>query len=224
MFCWLFHIRSGTLLGMYGLDDKTGNTGVQGRYFWRISNNDAEDARSKCLKWASFQQKTDSLSSYNLNFRQDQRMACPCSVWQAWNDRRFIWDWMSSWPKWCYRSRRSIYLERLTPDQGVVTVKLTQLCCYSTEWPGDWGALKTGPPDGGRVEVEVLNQWSSSVEEVYTDQQAYKYCCVDYPMCSIFYENRPSDNCALYNPPIIRKLKYIAVVHFLIFKKRDNGN
>lgn len=214
---------------MYVLDNKPGNTGVLGRHFWRIENNDAEDGRQKCLKWTSLHESLDFLSEYNMKVRLDRRMACPCSgSGQAQLDRRFIWDWWNSWPKWCFRSRLSINLELYSRDKGILTFTLKQLCCYSTQWPGDWGALKTGPPDGGRLEVEVFNQRSLRVEEVLTDQEAYKHCCVDTPLCSLFYKYRPSDNCDLYVPPITRKCRLfyskflytgISIYLFILTKK-----
>ena len=198
-------ISSGTLHGMFSLDDKEGNTGLLGRYFWRIENNNAKDALDKCYTWASFQDlDINILPWYNLMVREDWRMACPCTAWQAWFDSRFRWDWKYSWPKWCFRSIRSKSFTHFSPNKGLITFKMTQLCCYSTEWPGDWAALKTGPPDGSRVEVESSYDWSNSVEDTFTDLQAYKYCCVDIPMCTLFYHYRPSDNCDLYIPPIRR--------------------
>ena len=192
------------MLGMYSLDDKAGNTGVLGRYFWRIENNIVKNAREKCFTWALVQENVNFLYWHNKLVRQDWRMACPCSVRQAWFDRRFFWDWRSSWPKMCFRSRSSRIFSHYSPNMGFVTIAMTQLCCYSTRWPGDWGSLKIGPPDGSRVKVEVF-YGQNHVEEVFTDLQAYKYCCVDIPLCNLFYRYRPSDNCDYYVPPIRRK-------------------
>ena len=207
---------------MYDLDDKPGNTDVHviGRHFWRIENSDAKDARGKCLTWASLQEDIDFLSWHNVTVREDARMACPCSLWQAWFDRRFIWDWRSLWPKLCFRSVRSKTLKYDIPKQGNVTLTITQLCCYSTQWPGDWGALKIGPPDGSRVKVESFHNRSNDVEGLFTDLEAYKYCCVDTTLCRLFYQHRPSDDCSRYEPPIIRKffvffLRYVCVFAFL---------
>ena len=190
---------------MYDLDDNPGNTDLLGRHFWRIENNNVKNALEKCLTWVSFQEYVKFLKLHSLLVRRDGRMACPCSVRQAWFDRRFVWDWRSSWPKWCFRSRRSKYYRNYIPHIGFVTFKMTQLCCYSTQWPGDWGALKIGPPDGSRVQVEAFGYSLNRVEEFFTDLKAYKYCCVDIPLCRLFYLYRPSDNCRLYIPPIRRK-------------------
>ena len=34
----------------------------------------------------------------------------------------------------------------------------------------------------------------------YTDEQAYKSCCVDSLNCRLFYDLRPSDSCSNYVP------------------------
>ena len=203
---------------MDSLDDKPGNTELLGRFFWRIENNNAKDALDKCYAWASFHERDiDILSWYNLMVREDSRMACPCTEWQAWFDSRFIWEWRFSWLKLCYRSRRSKSFTYYIPGKGLVTIKITQKCCYSTEWPGDWAALKKGPPDGSRVHVQTVYHWSDDEEETFTDEQAYKYCCVDIPLCKLFYHYRPSDNCDLYIPPPRRKNLFLLFLISFIY-------
>ena len=202
---------------MFALDDKLGNTGVVGRYFWRIEKNNVRNALEKCLTWTLFQRKVNFFYWYIRLVRRDWRMACPCSVRQAWWDRRFFWDWRSSWPRMCFRSRRAKYFTyRSRHFVGYVRFRMTQVCCYSTQWPGDWGALKTGPPDGSRVEVRTYYYRWNHVEEIFTDLQAYKYCCVDVPLCPLFYYYRPSDFCLFYRPPIRRKFYFMIISDFFV--------
>ena len=193
---------------MYNLDKKPGNTGILGRHFWRIENIKRKDALAKCFTWAVFQEYFNFRVWYYLRVRSDRRMACPCTVWQAVLDRgRFVWDWRQfPWPKWCFRSRRFKYFYHYSTDFGWVIFKTRQLCCYSTELK-DWGALKIGPPDGSRIVVEPSYYWSKRVEEVFSDLEAYDVCCVDTPLCNLFYLYRPSDTCRLYRPPRRRKLR-----------------
>ena len=192
---------------MYNLDKKVGNTGMMGRHFWRIENSDGRSALDKCFSWAYLQEYIDFRYWYNREMRWDWRIACPCTGWQAWLDwGRFFWDWRKySWPDWCFESRRSKYIFHYSPGKGFIYFKMTQMCCYSTDWQ-NWGALKVGSPDGSRVKVEAHYYWWNRVETVYTDEEAYKYCCVDIPLCNLFYRYRPSDNCRLYRPPRRRKL------------------
>ena len=191
---------------MLNLDDKKGNTELTGRYFWRIENSDSTGSLDKCFTWAYLQEFVNILDWYNRQVRWDWRMACPCSGWQAWFDGgRFRWDWrVYSWPDWCFESTRSKYFYYYSHNKGLIYFRMTQMCCYSTDWQ-DWASLKIGAPDGSRVKVDVYYYWWNRAETVYTDLQAYKHCCVDIPFCDFYYNYRPSDDCSLYRPPRRRK-------------------
>ena len=190
---------------MYNLDKKKGNTGLLGKYFWRIEDSDGRSALEKCYSWAGRNIyelspiRTSILDWYNL-LNSDWEMACPCTWWQASLDRgRFSWIWWYSWPEVCYVSRRSKFVFYYTVT-GLVGLRLRQECCYSTDFE-DWGSLKFGPPDGGHVKVTTF----TSSQTFPTDDEAYKYCCVDANQCDLFYLFRPSDSCSLYRPPPRRR-------------------
>lgn len=193
---------------MYNLDRKAGNTGLLGRHFWRIENSNVKNALEKCLTWTFLQKKVNVREWYDQLILSDWQMACPCTEWQAWLDwGRFSWDWWYSWPEMCYESRRSKFIPYSDSATGLRGFRLRQQCCYSTQWK-DWGSLKVGPPNGGRVQVKAVYNWfneANEMEKVYSDQEAYKYCCVDTPSCDLFYLYRPSDSCSLYRPPRRRK-------------------
>ncbi|XP_074618589.1 uncharacterized protein LOC141877470 isoform X2 [Acropora palmata] len=183
---------SGSILGMYNLDKRMGNTDLLGRYFWRIESSDEKGAFEKCFSWVNYQIETNFIFWYYWRIRWDRRMACPCTFWQAFFDRgRFYWDWYFSWPEICFRSRRFFYFSY----HGFGS----QLCCYSTEWE-DFGALKIGPPEGGHISVTRYNTYYGKTE-VLTDTEAYKFCCVEGFFCDLFYQYRPSDTCQFYRPP-----------------------
>ena len=197
---------------MHNLDKEKGNTGSLGRYFWRIEDSDGKDALEKCFTWAFLNELANINYWYNLRIKSDWQMACPCTWWQAWLDwGRFSWIWSYSWPKVCYESRRSKFLYHDSTLTGLVELRLTQECCYSTDWE-DWGSLKLGPPDGGHVKVTAFHYWSNHSTTFYLDDMAYKYCCVDIPRCDLFYLHRPSDNCSLYRPPP-RRMYIIVCCH-----------
>lgn len=196
---------------MYDLDKKEGNTGLQGRYFWRTDNSNGQGALEKCFSWVIFNEHWEFRYWYYRLIESDWEMACPCTGWQAWFDRgRFSWSWWNSWPDWCFDSRRSKFFYIDTRSAGRVGVLMRQQCCYSTQWE-DWASLKQGPPDGGRVKVTLFYDRYNRVQTFYTDEQAYQYCCVDLPFCHLFYAYRPSDSCWLYRPPIRREF-YIMIV------------
>ncbi|XP_078366622.1 mucin-like protein [Oculina patagonica] len=199
---------SATLLGMYDLPITVGNTGLPGKHFWRVEKSNANDALEKCLTWTFLQKKIDVHKWYEQLIRSDWQMACPCTFWQARLDGgRFSWNWRYSWPELCYASRRSKFIPYSNARIGLRGFQLRQKCCYSTQWE-NWGSLKVGPPDGGRVEVTADYDWfnmMNEVEKVYSDQEAYKYCCVDTHLCDMFYFFRPSDDCLLYRAPRRRK-------------------
>ena len=180
-----------------------------GRHFWRIENSNVKNALEQCLSWTALQKKVNVHEWYDQLIRSDWQMACPCTFRQARLDRgRFSWNWRYSWPKLCYESRRFKFIPYSNTRTGLMGFQLRQKCCYSTQWE-DWGSLKVGPPVGGRVEVTAVYNWFSEVnemEKIYSDQEAYKYCCVDSPsLCDVFYFYRPSDSCSLYIPPPRRK-------------------
>ena len=167
-----------------------------------------KDSLDKCMAWSMRQRELNMLDRYDKLIRSDWRMACPCTEWQAWLDwGRFSWDWWSSWPDWCYESRRVKFIPFPAMNNNIRGFTVRQQCCYSTNWE-DWGSLKVGLPDGGHVKVTAVDDWFNQVEEMeemYTDRQAYQFCCVDTHMCEHFYFYRPSDHCSLYRPPPRRK-------------------
>ena len=176
---------------MYNLDTKNGNTGLLGRYFWRIEDSNGEGALEQCLAWTVQNREENILHWYNNEIKSDPEMACPCTFWQAWLDwGRFSWEWWFSWPQLCFESRRSKFID--STRTGFSDLWLRQECCYSTNWQ-DWGSLKLDPPDAGHLKVITTT--------FITDEEAYKYCCVDTAQCDLFYRYRPSDDCTLYIPP-----------------------
>ena len=176
-------------------------TGLLGRHFWRIENRDEKGALEKCFTWAHLQEYAEFIY---LKARSNRRMACPCTLFQANLDRgRFFRDRRPfTRPTTCFRSR---LVRTIRPNLGPVSrFIVSQLCCYSAE-SVDFGALKTGSPEGGYILADTYYV-SNGVEKKFTDLEAYNLCCVDTPKCdSVFYPYRPSDECNLYRPRRRRK-------------------
>ena len=188
------------MLGMYNLDKRNGNTGTLGRYFWRIENQERDSDIKKCIDWITFQDDVKFRSWYDQQFRSqssNQRLACPCTIWQALLDRgRFFLDRSYSSSNFCFRSRGSRIFFHIIDDIGFAFFRIRQLCCFS-----DLGFLITGPPDGSHVIAERL----CSVREDTTDKDAKTFCCADRDLCNEYYFYRPSDDCFFYRPPSRRK-------------------
>ena len=192
--------RSGSLLGMYNLDKRTGNTGTLGSYFWRIENQERDSDTKKCIDWITFQDDVKFRFWYDQQFRSqssNRRLACPCTIWQAFLDRgRFFLDRSYSSSNFCFRSRSSRIFFHIVDDLAFAFFRIRQLCCFS-----DLGFLITGPPDGSHVIAERI----CSVREVTTDKDAKTFCCADPDLCNEYYFYRPSDDCSFYRPRRRRK-------------------
>ena len=200
---------------MYNLDKRKGNTDLLGRYFWRIEDREQKDETEKCFTWVSIQDDVNFRSWYNKDIRSDRRMACPCTLSQAWLDRgRFVRDRSHPWPSLCFRSRHFKYFSYDGDDLSNVRFRMSKLCCYSAAVRNEFGSLKTGPPDGSRIIADPFYQfynWKNNEREIYTDIQAHKFCCVDTKLCDLFYLYRPTDDCSLYRPP--RKRTFVVVTY-----------
>ena len=199
------------MLGMYNLDKRTGNTGTLGRYFWRIENQERDSDIKKCIDWITFQDDVIFRFWYDQQFRSrrsNRRLACPCTIWQAFLDRgRFSLDFSYSSSNFCFRSRRSRIFFYFSNDLGFVVFLIRQLCCYSSPF-SDLGFLITGPPDGSHVIAEPLFR----AREVTTDKDAKAFCCADQDFCNAYYFYRPSDDCSFYRPRGRRKFFVVLVL------------
>lgn len=201
------------MLGMYNLDKRKGNTDLFGRHFWRIENREQKDETEKCFSWVSLQHDMDVRSWYNGTIDADERMACPCTLFQAFLDRgRFVRDWNYPWPNVCFRSRIFKYFPYDNGDlDDLVGLRTSKLCCYSA-MRDDFGSLKIGPPDGSRVIADPIYQYykgNNDYRAFYADSQAHKFCCVDTNFCDLFYLYRPTDDCSFYRSPQRRKRLFL---------------
>ncbi|XP_073234800.1 mucin-like protein [Porites lutea] len=203
---------------MYNLDKRNGNTGTLGRYFWRIENQERNGDIKRCIDWITFQDDVLFRFWYDQQFRSqssNRRLACPCTIWQAFLDRgRFSPDFSNPSSNFCLRSRRSRIFIHFSDDLGFVLFRIRQLCCYSFSF-NDFGALITGPPDGSHAIAEPIFGASG----VTTDRDAETFCCADPDLCNLYYFYRPSDDCFFYRPR--RRRWFWGDPHF---RTLDGGN
>ena len=77
-------------------------------------------------------------------------------------------------------------------------LKEGQECCYN-----DNGNLTIGQINGGSVNKYAPKDYKSSVDHIREDILPYIYCCKadKFSQCDKYYQRRPSDNGARYQPP-----------------------
>ena len=154
-----------------------------------MEDHQGDSAREKCFAWHQWH----AWIRWQLLGELSKLEPCPCQLWQAWRDGRFWLDFYT----FCASSRG-----RFIRIRGRDYVYLYQQCCYSTELRS-FGALLLGPPDGGFGNV-LFPYWmyrSNGSYPLYTDSEAYQYCCVQSTECERFYQMRPSRSCFGYRPP-----------------------
>ena len=185
-------------MSIANIDDEKGNTNEDGRWFLRIENNQGTvSARAKCIAWHQWQRQLLAYLDENFPNVFAELEPCPCQVRQAWRDGSFWFDTFD-----CAYSADTIILT-IPIENQVIEVMLYQQCCYSLDLTS-FGALILGVPDGGHVTVEFPESFKNrSADEIgiYSDSEAYDYCCLESNECERFYEYRPSRDCTGYRPP-----------------------
>ncbi|XP_052245038.1 sushi domain-containing protein 2-like isoform X2 [Dreissena polymorpha] len=156
-----------------------------------------------CVKWYNQDKQDMSWLDYLLN--------CPCSLTQAVSDfGRWQPDGSCNLqnaknPNNCFYHTTAVHCVRaVQPVHGA-----GNQCCYSStglliyaedtfqgstpDKGHDWGAA----PYGKKFYVPSLSHW---LEDVVT----FYYCCLwtGYNSCDYYMDQRPTKNCAGYNPPI----------------------
>ena len=156
---------------------------------YQISNtkNIIEENRRTCLEWYSSDTerfRTRDLPAPRILNRFP--LSCPCSLFQAFFDRRYFL--MSTGNVWCYSPRFPRFLGlQLAVDRD---------CCYSLQ-SQDFGALITEGINGGSLLV-IDDLMESYDEDNFLPKS---YCCSDgVGLCDLYYERRPTDNCARFRP------------------------
>ncbi|XP_068712588.1 uncharacterized protein [Montipora foliosa] len=175
--------RSGTV-GVEGIDSLVGNTGIIGKWFFRLENSKGEqDAIQKCLRW--FKNQPDP-ASYT-----DAVESCPCTLRQAFFDERFQWTTPEAPFTYCVYTRFPSAANR------------GRQCCYHTRFDTRFGALIVGYPDGGVIHrYHKLASKSLYLRHQFSDVLGFKYCCVQSKLCERFFRKRPSEGCQNYVPPV----------------------
>lgn len=173
---------------MESIDSLQGNTGIIGKWFFRLENSKGEkDAIQNCLRW--FKDQPDP-ASYT-----DVVEPCPCTLRQAIFDERFQWTAPEAKFTFCVYTRFPSAANR------------GRQCCYHTTPDERFGALIVGYPDGGVIDrFHKLATRSLALKHQFSDVLGFKYCCVQSKLCERYYRKRLSEGCENYLPPVWSKL------------------
>ncbi|XP_068760013.1 mucin-like protein [Montipora capricornis] len=180
----LFNYKRSETVGMESIDSLVGNTGIIGKWFFRLENSKGEqDAIQKCLRW--FKNQPDP-ASYT-----DAVEPCPCTLRQAFFDERFQWIAPEAPFTYCVYTRFPSAANR------------GRQCCYHTRFDTRFGALIVGYPDAGVIHrYHKLASKSLYLKHQFSDVLGFKYCCVQSKLCGRFFKKRPSEGCENYIPPV----------------------
>lgn len=165
------------------LDDRLGEgTQERGRWFYRLEDSPiAQDPRTVCNRWYYAQ------PAYPRYF--DWNWPCPCSVRQAWRDRRYRWYFNQFFDEDCF-----VFNRRHRDIRGV----WRRQCCYSREFSIRDGSLT-------RSGYLLLRPNFPNALGFISDEEAYRACCLQSNLCYLLYEKRPPGQCFWYRPPRIGK-------------------
>ncbi|XP_069036121.1 uncharacterized protein [Lepisosteus oculatus] len=159
-----------------------GNTGQLGQWVYELSRPAVEketEPRGKCQLWA---QREPPPSSWTEGIP-----ACPCHKAQATEDQSFILETLPSKQAPIVQQLRGlrasglVYQSLLANRHGA-----GQKCVYDTE-----GYLVAGYS-------ERYFTVSSVQDYIEKDLLPFQWCCVQSPLCQVYYSKRPADRCEQY--------------------------
>ena len=189
------HPRSATpLVVLIDNDTLLSNVDVAGRLFYRLSNSQSRCAPvTGCVQWYLDDIQINGLSP--LWFRNQSLPPCPCTFFQALQDRRF---------SFVRRTFDAVCFQSFFPSAFGAQTE----CCYRVSlffffriffFEFSDGSLITGPTDGGSA--NRYNSFFSPTLHVQFDLDPFQDCCVDSRLCHLYYQRRPSRSWQDYSPP-----------------------
>ena len=157
-------------------------------FVYKISANPdiIQQLQAQCLSW--YYSDIESYgSSENISDFSKSQIACPCTSFQAWWDRRF-WYFTRKDDSICF-------IESFPNGLGGA-----QECCYSTS-PQMFGALVLqGRSSGGLLRYHPHRpQTINYPNHTEHDRNPQELCC-DVGYCRYYHERRPTQNCKGYVP------------------------
>jgi len=146
-----------------------------------VSQSAIEEQTRLCLEWYSSDIERFRGSPFSISTLDFFTQSCPCSLSQAFFDFRYSLFSITN-NVWCF------LLLFPTVRFGTLT---DRQCCYNF----DFGSLIVGPTDGGSLLI-LDGTFESYNQDNFLPRS---YCC-SVGLCDLYFERRPSDNCARYFP------------------------
>ncbi|XP_019849136.1 PREDICTED: mucin-like protein [Amphimedon queenslandica] len=174
-------LGSGTPGGLlrFGCGDNADFTNIL--YSFSSDNNPAEAA---CLEAYRNDQDLREIGTFEASFAH----TCPCSINQAWFDRRF------RFLQFHRAERVACYINRFPSTYQ-------SMCCYDFNFfRNSFRALITQGPFSSHV-FRFHPQFSRSNYLTF-DERFHSLCCIVSQNCELFRERRPIKTCTGYRPPI----------------------
>jgi fibulin 1/2 len=150
----------------------------------KLSTSIANERREEC-NWFYQRDKANN-DIKDINKIAETLTPCPCTIWQAWRDRRFAFEW-TAWYEgyYCFQQRIA------SPT------KASQLCCY--EWR--WGALDSSKHSGNWGTSMILYHSTSYPDDFRQYDYSFRSSCCSVGLCKFYYDRRPLNDCSSYVPP-----------------------
>ena len=156
--------------------------------------------QSQCQSWYFSDIEYYGKSEDILTFSKSQ-IACPCTLLQAWWDRRY-WSFTIKDNTFCF-------IEIFNNTYGGA-----QECCYSTS-PQMFGSLVLqGRSSGGLLRYHPWWSWTINYPKyIEYDRNPQEICCLSaVGYCNLYHERRPVNNCEGYIPQRRSECLYVLLV------------
>ena len=170
-------------------------------YKIRVLDTDISILQNRCVEWYKLDINNYTLSNEEIIDFNNAQPACPCTLIEAQQDRRFS--------RFTRKDNSSCYIQKFNNTRGG-----TQECCYSTS-PQMFGTLELqGRSSGGLLR---FHPWHSRTKYNEYDRDFQNICC--FPTigdihCTLYQRRRPSKSCEGYDPQ--PRCKCICNLHVLV--------
>ena len=125
--------------------------------------------------------------------------SCPCSLFQALDDPRFLLTFVPNKTSFCFIQR----FQNFRIQFGLAIRE----CCYDTTF----GALLTATQNGGSLLLSYVPNESLQQNNRVPQQEC---CAPGVGLCDLYYERRPSDSCGRYVPLLFCKYSCHIIMHY----------